>query len=70
MYDYNARNLISMLAKNKYISIFKKKCVLGAIRLILSLYFLGKESRSINRFWRYRLCVMDLRIRNEIRLRA
>jgi hypothetical protein len=70
MYDHNARNLMSMLAKDRCILIFKKKCVLGAIRLVPSLYFLERESRSINRFWRHRFCVMDFRIRSEIRLRA
>jgi hypothetical protein len=70
MYDHNARNLMSVLAKNRYISMFKGKYVLGVIRLIFSLYSLKRESRSTNRFWRYRLYVMDFRIRNEIRLRA
>jgi hypothetical protein len=70
IYDYNTRNLINVLAKNRYILIFKKKYILGAIRLVPSLYFLKKESRNINRFWRYKFCVMNFRIRNEIKLRA
>jgi hypothetical protein len=50
MYDYSARNLINVLAKDRYILMLKKKCILGAIRLIPSSYFLEKESRNINRF--------------------
>jgi hypothetical protein len=70
MCDYGIRNLINVLVKNKCILMRKEKCVLGAIRLVFSLCSLRRESRSINRFWRYRLCVVDLRIRSEIRLRA
>jgi hypothetical protein len=50
MYDHSARNLISVLAKDRYILMLKKKYVLGAIRLIPSPYFLRKESRNTNRF--------------------
>jgi hypothetical protein len=50
MCDYNTRNLINILAKNRCILIFKKKCVLGAIRLVLSPCFLERESRNINKF--------------------
>jgi hypothetical protein len=50
MYDYSARNLISILVKNKYISMLKKKYVLSVIRLIPNLYFLKKENRNTNRF--------------------
>jgi hypothetical protein len=70
MYDYSTRNLINILAKNRYISIRKRKYVLGAIRLVPSPYSLKKKSRNINRFWRYKLYVIDFRIRSEIRLRA
>jgi hypothetical protein len=70
MYDYSARNLMSVLVKDRCILMLKGKCVLGVIRLVPNLCFLGRESRSINRFWRHRLCVVDLRIRSEVRLRA
>jgi hypothetical protein len=68
--DYNTRNLISVLTKDRCILMRKEKCVLGVIRLVFSLYSLKRESRSINKFWRYRFCVIGFRIRNEIRLRA
>jgi hypothetical protein len=50
MYDYSARNLISMLTKDRCILMLKKKCVLDAIRLVPNPYSLKRESRSINRF--------------------
>jgi hypothetical protein len=50
MYDYNTRNLINILAKDRYILMLKEKCVLNAIRLVPNSYFLRKESRSTNRF--------------------
>jgi hypothetical protein len=50
MCDYDARNLINILAKNRCILMRKGKCVLDAIRLIFSLYSFKRESRSINRF--------------------
>jgi hypothetical protein len=68
--DYGTRNLINVLAKNRYILMRKKKCILDAIRLVFNLYSLEKKSCSINRFWRHKLYVMDFRIRSEIRLRA
>src|ERR1700733_6727004 len=70
MYDHSARNLMSVLAKDRCISMLKGKCVLGAIRLVPSPCSLGRESRNTNRFWRHRLCVVDLRNRSEVRLRA
>jgi hypothetical protein len=50
MCDYGARNLTSVLAKNRYILMKKGKYVLGVIRLVLSPCSLGRESRNINRF--------------------
>jgi hypothetical protein len=50
MCDYSTRNLINVLAKNRYILMRKRKYILGAIRLMPNLYFLKRESYSINRF--------------------